>query len=127
METIYPNNSGEWAALLAAIVPLFIWALSSVGAALSAWRRAGSDRAERYAKDWVRIGELMNLMHNGARNGLWVQQTAIEEFRRFRRQRQELVPILKSAQTYWAPANAALAGTLQSVISDLEAGRRWFY
>lgn len=78
MDRLYPTNPTEWAALIAALAPLFIWVAAS-------FSRAATYRQEQRAKEWLRLQELIPIINNRTdengkpRYGAWQQLLAIEE------------------------------------------------
>ena len=92
---MYPKNITELSAILAAAVPLLIWATSG---AFSVHTKLGANRRA----DWLRINELIQILYKGVDYGLWAQMLAATELASFKKQRAALIPIMKSAVIYFS-------------------------
>ena len=91
---MYPQNATELAAIVAAAVPLLVWAVSG---AFSVYTRLGENRRA----DWLRINELIQILYRGGDHGLWAQMLAVTELRSFGAQRRTLKPILAAAAIFF--------------------------
>lgn len=80
--SIYPRDAGQWAALIAALVPLVVWAVSGVVRGVVMW-------SERREGQWRRLHELATILYNkDGQSGLWAQILAAQELKRLRTRRE---------------------------------------
>ncbi len=89
--SIYPTDARQWAALIAALVPVFVWAVSGLirGAVMWNQRREG---------EWKRLHELAAILYNkDGESGLWSQVLAVEELKRLRTRRKEVLELAHAA------------------------------
>jgi hypothetical protein len=74
---IYPSNFAEFLALIAALIPVFIWAVSGLVSARVHLK-------ENKQKQWRRLHELASALYNhNHAQGRWVQEVAIRELAEF--------------------------------------------
>lgn len=114
---MYPSNVTETAALLGALVPLIVWALSSAFSAFARTREASLAR-------WRRVQELAVALHNKRGNsGLWAQMLAIRELEEMRgRQKKASREVLQDARVQFADERT-LAPLLDDAIHQID--RHW--
>jgi hypothetical protein len=89
---MYPTTIGQWSALLTAVMPLILWALSSLVAAVNAFRHARREQWKRlhhltaviYNKDHA-SGELAQIVAINEMGSLWIDRKTILRLARLAR------------------------------------------
>jgi hypothetical protein len=112
--SIYPTNPAEWAAFLAALVPLIIWASAGM------WR-VWTERRARTEGDWRRLHELALILYNNAtQSGLWGQIAAARELQRLKSRRRDAQDIAALAALWFKHHPQQTDGT-PIIVAELEA------
>jgi hypothetical protein len=110
--SLYPQSAGDFAALMAAILPFAAWAMSGLLQALNASTKRSED-------EWIRLHQLAEILHEGKTYGVWRQILAVQELERLRTRRTEAKELAKRAERYWlsnrdkSPDQAALLDALR--------------
>jgi|SRR6516225_6723530 len=108
-----PTNPTQWIALLAALIPLVVWAGSG-------FVRGLVMLSQRREQQWRRLHELASALYNkeGA-SGAWVQFLAAQELKRLRTRRKEAKMLANKAADHFSskspndPETAALIAELR--------------
>jgi hypothetical protein len=94
---MYPADVTQLTALIAALIPLVLWALAAMQASLA-------KRAENHATRWKRIHDLAKILYNkDYEAGKWAQISAAYELSEMRgKQKAAAIAILSDAREAWA-------------------------
>lgn len=110
---MYPDNAEEVTALIAALVPLVIWALSSM---ITAVAKLLESRREA----WQRLNSLVTVLYNkGHESGQWRQILAVRELEEYWTHRVAIHEIAKLASAHFSSqgGNDLLVAELQKIVA----------
>ncbi len=92
--SIDTENFSQWVVVGSIAVPLIVAVFTGLWAV---WVRS----QENKRAEWRRVEELINIVHNGATQGVWGQKLAVDELMSLRRPRKYFIPILREASAHF--------------------------
>ena len=91
------------------------------------WNGWRNKREEGSRRDWERLQQLAQIMHNGTDTGVWAQKLAVRELSQLTSKRREALLLAREALDYWQRSgntgSLVLEEELREVIRKLSTSK----
>ena len=119
------NDLPVWLQVSLLLAPSASAVVALLAFLFSVWNGAKDKRDEGSRRDWERLQQLAQILHNGTSAGVWAQKLAVEELSQLTSKKTQALLLANEALEFWqntgSPGSQILEDKLHEVILKLSS------